>query len=439
MVEDRDLVHLNRLKFFNDAVFAIVSTILILPIRKLIVTSDIDLKAELEGGWIRLIAYFFAFLVICAVWESHVHRFMILSHIDDVLIWLNLASLMFTSFLPLACSLEGKYPEKFFPVLLICSDMAIIEVLEVFMILYSFRHVDLLTDELQELPERKVKERRDYMLAKKILNTLLYVIAAFVSNVNTISAWVLISIVIVTPCIHRFIGIVLRKCNAIRMPRPEFDLMFGNYIDTERVECFSDGVFSIVATLLVLDITTENFPKEEDIEKDGLGTTVRNLWPSFLVYITTFIIIAFLFFVHRSLFHCIKKMNQVMLFANNISLAFIGYFPFDFFVAVFNKYVERPKKPNADTKLAVQIGSVAIFAASLAQAVVFIVALWKGSSHLEPRANPSISRNSHCYLALKLTIIPVVSLFIYFTTFTHYTVICIAFHTAVFITLLLFL
>ena len=42
-----------------------------------------------------------------------------------------------------------------------------------------------------------------------------------------------------------------------------------------------------------------------------------------------------------------------------------------------------------------------IFAASLAQAVVFIVALWKGSSHLEPRANPSISRNSHCYLALK--------------------------------------
>ena len=264
-------------------------------------------------------------------------------------------------------------------------------------------------------------------------------IAAFVSNVNAISAWVLISIVIVTPCIPRFIGIVLRKSNAIRIPGPEFDLMFGNYINTERVECFSDGVFSIVATLLVLDITTENFPKEADIEKDGLGTTVRNLWPSFLLYITTFIVIAFLFFVHHSLFHCIKKMNQVMLFANNISLAFIGYFPFDFFVAVFNKYVERPKKPNADTKLAVQIGSVAIFAASLAQAVVFIVALWKGSSHLEPRANPSISRNSHCYLALKLTIIPVVSLFIYFTTFTDYTVIYIAFHTAVFITSLLFL
>ena len=85
-----------------------------------------------------------------------------------------------------------------------------------------------------------------------------------------------------------------------------------------------------------------------------------------------------------------------MLVANNISLAFIGYFPF--FVAVFNKYVERPKKLNADTKLAVQIGSVAIFAASLAQAVVFIVALWKGSSHLEPRKPNALKDNMTCKL-----------------------------------------
>lgn len=70
---------------------------------------------------------------------------------------------------------------------------------------------------------------------------------------------------------------------------------------------------------------------------------------------------------------------------------------------------------------------------------IYIVALWKGSSHLEPIANPSISRSNHCYLALKLTIIPLVSLFIYFTTFAHYTVIYIAFHTVVFITPLLFL
>ena len=437
MVGERDLVHLNRLKCFNDAVFAIVATILILPIRRLLVTANTDLKAELEDGWIRLVVYFFAFLVICAVWESHVHRFMILSHIDDILIWLNLASLLFTSFLPFACALEGKYPNRFFPILMICTNMATLEVLEVIMILYSFRQVHLLTEDLQELTEGQIKERRDYMLAKKILNSLLYVLAAFMSNVNATSAWVLISIVIVTPCIHRFIGHIFRKCKAIRMPGADFDLLFGNYIDTERVECFSDGVFSIVATLLVLDITTESFPREADVEKDGLGATVRDLWPSFLAYMATFIEIAFLWFVHHSLFHCIRRMNQIMLVANNISLAFVGYFPFS--VAVFNKYVDHPKNLTSDTRLAVQFASVAIFSASLAQTVVFIVALWKGSSHLGPRVNPSISRSSHLYLALKLIIIPLTSLFIYFTTFARFLTIYISFLTAAFMTPFLFL
>lgn len=257
MAEERDLVHLNRLKYFNDAVFAIVSTILILPIRRLEQNSDTDLETELKDRWAHLVVYFIAFLVICSVWESHVHRFKILAHVDDVLIWLNLTSLMFTSFLPFVCALEGKYPKKYLPIVLICGDMLILEILEVVLILYSFSQGDLLKDELQELSEEHLKERRDYMLAKKLINSLLYVLAASLSTTNAVASWVLISIVIITPCIHRFIGVMFRKCKAIRMARADFDLMFGNYIDTERVECFSDGVFSIVATLLVLDITTD--------------------------------------------------------------------------------------------------------------------------------------------------------------------------------------
>ena len=436
--EEKDLVHLNRLKCFNDAVFAIVATILILPIRRLEVDSNIDLKTELEDRWIQLVVYFIAFLVICSVWESHVHRFKILSHIDDVLIWFNLSSLMFTTFLPFACALEGQYPKKYLPIVLICGDMLILEVLEVIMIVYSFRQEDLLKEELQELPEEQLKERRDYMLVRKLLNPLLYVLAASLSYVNILLGWVLISIVIISPCINRFISVLFRKCKAIRLPGADFDLMFGNYIDTERMECFSDGVFSIVATLLVLDITTENFPNKDDVKKDGIDKTVLSMWPKFLVYIGTFIVIAFLWFVHHSLFHCIRKINQLMLVANNISLAFIGYFPF--IVAMFNRFLVDPNNSNADTKLAVQCGSVAIFSASFAQAVVFVVALWKGPSYLEPRANPSVSRTSHCYLALKIAIIPLISLLAYYTTFANsYTATYIVFHVTVLITPFLFM
>ena len=438
MADQRDLVHLNRLKCFNDAVFAIVSTILILPIRRLEENSNPDLKTELDDRCPQLAVYFIAFLVICSVWESHVHRFKILAHVDDVLVWLNLTSLMFTSFLPFVCALEGKYPKKYLPLVLICGDMFMVEILEVAMILYSFRQEYLLIDELQELPKEQQKERRDYILAKKLLNPLLYVLAASVSTVNTTSAWVLISIVIITPCIHRFIGFLFRKCKAIRVAGADFDLMFGNYIDTERVECFSDGVFSIVATLLVLDITTENFPKDSDVTRYGIDKTVLNMWPKFLVYVVNFILIALLWFIHHSLFHCIKTMNQLMLVANNISLAFIGSFPF--IVAILNRYADDPKKTSDSIKLAVQFGSVAIAMASLSQAVVFVVALWKGPTHLDLKVNPSISKSSHCYLALKVTILPLISLVVYYTTlYNSYWTIYITFHVAVFVTPFLFL
>lgn len=437
MAEERELVHLNRLKCFNDAVFAIVSTILILPIRRLEQSSDSNLETQLEDRLVQLVVYFVAFLVICSVWESHVHRFKILAHVDDVLVWLNLTSLMFTSFLPFACALEGKYPKKYLPIVLICGDMLILELLEVGLIFYSFRQHDLLKEELRELPEEQLKERRDYMLTKKLINPVLYVLAASVSNTNAIASWVLISIVIITPCIRRFIGVLFRKCKAIRMAGTDFDLVFGNYIDTQRVECFSDGVFSIVATLLVLDMTTENFPNEEDVARNGIDKTVLDMWPKFLVYIATFIIVAFLWFTHHSLFHCIRKMNQIMLVANNISLAFIGFFPL--IVATFNRFVSHPYHLSADTRLAVRCGSVVIFTASIAQAVVFVAALWKGPTYLEPKANPLVSKASHCYLALKLTIIPLISLLVYYVTFANYSAMYIAFNAAVCVTPFLFL
>lgn len=438
MAEQRDLVHLNRLKCFNDAIFAIVSTILILPIRRLEEDSNNNLETQLDQRWVQLVVYFIAFLVICSVWESHVHRFKILAHVDDVLVWLNLTSLMFTSFLPFACALEGKYPRKYLPLVLICGDMFIVELLEVAMIFYSFHHDYLLIEELQELPKEQQKERRDYMLTKKLLNPLLYILAAFLSTINSITSWVVISIVIITPCIHRLLGFLFRKCRVIRVAGADFNVMFGDYIDTERVECFSDGVFSIVATLLVLDITTENFPKESDVTRDGIDKTVLNMWPKFLVYAANFIMIALLWFIHHSLFHCIKKMNQLMLVCNNISLAFIGFFPF--IVAVLNKFADEPKKPDDSTKLTVQCGSVVIFMASISQAVVFVAALCKGPTHLEPKVNPAVSKTSHYYLTMKLAVLPVISLAVFYITLgASNEVIYIAFHVAEFVTPFLFL
>ena len=88
MTEELDLLHLKRLQCFNDAVFAIVATILVLPIRKLEenATESSSLADQLSDKWPQLLIYLVGFLVICAVWESHVVRFRILSRLDDVLV-----------------------------------------------------------------------------------------------------------------------------------------------------------------------------------------------------------------------------------------------------------------------------------------------------------------------------------------------------------------
>ena len=66
-----DIFHLKRLQCCNDAVFAIVATILVLPVRKLEERDkSSSLEDQLNDKWPQLLIYLVGFLVICAVWES---------------------------------------------------------------------------------------------------------------------------------------------------------------------------------------------------------------------------------------------------------------------------------------------------------------------------------------------------------------------------------
>jgi hypothetical protein len=53
--------------------------------------------------------------------------------------------------------------------------------------------------------------------------------------------------------------------------------------DTGRVEAFSDGVFAIAITLLVLEISVDPG------DFDHLGSALLDLWPSYLAYVTSFL------------------------------------------------------------------------------------------------------------------------------------------------------
>ena len=410
MTEEVDLFHLKRLQCFNDAVFAIVATILVLPIRKLEERAEdgVSLADQLNDKWPQLLIYLVGFLVICAVWESHVLRFRILSRVDDVLVWFNLGSLLFTSFLPFTCALEGMFTKKYLPMMLICGNLLMLEILEVIMIVYAFHHPRLLDPEFENLSQQEIKKRMKLMLVKKAVNPILYILAGVLSLAKIQLALVVVAIVVISPCVNRLVGVIYRKLTRVQLTGSEFDRMFGNFIDKERVEFFSDGLFAIVSTLLILDITAEDFPTKAEVDRDGIQNTLLHMESEIFTYGATFVVVALLWFTHHSLFHYIEQLNQVMLVCNNISLAFVGLSPL--INVTLNRYAGHGKP---DSRLAVQVGAIIVFMASITQGIVFTIALCKGPNYLESRADPRVASRTHSYLALKLAIIPLMTFLVY--------------------------
>ena len=58
--------------------------------------------------------------------------------------------------------------------------------------------------------------------------------------------------------------------------------------ETARIEAFSDGVFSIAITLLVLDI---HVPSIEQADATGLLSQLLHLWPNLLAFVASFFFI----------------------------------------------------------------------------------------------------------------------------------------------------
>jgi len=93
--------------------------------------------------------------------------------------------------------------------------------------------------------------------------------------------------------------------------------------ETNRVEAFSDGVFAIAITLLILEIRVP-----EHGEAEGLAPALVHLWPSFLAFATSFFEIGVMWINHHRLFTMIGKTDQRLLIWNMLLLLGITFVPF---------------------------------------------------------------------------------------------------------------
>jgi uncharacterized membrane protein len=90
-----------------------------------------------------------------------------------------------------------------------------------------------------------------------------------------------------------------------------------------RLEAFSDGVFAIAITLLVLELSV---PKGHP--EGGLWAALGREWPSFFAYLVSFLVIGIMWVNHHAVFDKVRAVDRVVLFANLGLLLFVSVIPF---------------------------------------------------------------------------------------------------------------
>jgi uncharacterized membrane protein len=111
--------------------------------------------------------------------------------------------------------------------------------------------------------------------------------------------------------------------------------LFGRGESTERLVFFSDAVFAIAMTLLVLDIRLPDLPADADV-LPALGA----LWPKFFAYALSFVIIAINWTSHHRKFRVIVKYDDRLIWINMLLLLLIAFVPFP--TSVLSYFTPQP-------------------------------------------------------------------------------------------------
>jgi uncharacterized membrane protein len=134
--------------------------------------------------------------------------------------------------------------------------------------------------------------------------------------------------------------------------------------ETGRVEAFSDGVFAIAITLLVLDLKIPHGAGQED-----LAGTLLIQWPTFVAFLNSFATILIIWINHHNLFNNIRRTNNLFMMLNGLLLLCVTFLPFSTSIAA-----EYYRHPGETTGAALYGGTFFVMA------IAFNL-LWRYASH----------------------------------------------------------
>ena len=132
--------------------------------------------------------------------------------------------------------------------------------------------------------------------------------------------------------------------------------IFGRGESTERLVFFSDAVFAIAMTLLVLDIRLPELPDDTN-----LLVPLGQLWPQIFAYALSFLLIALNWVTHHRKFRVIVRYDTVLIWINMVLLLLIAFLPFP--TSVLAAYSPQPT-------------NVILYAATVASVSIVGAVMW---------------------------------------------------------------
>lgn len=130
--------------------------------------------------------------------------------------------------------------------------------------------------------------------------------------------------------------------------------------ETGRVEAFSDGVFAIAITLLVLDLKVPNASAST-----RLSESLAKQWPTYLAFLISFFFIGVMWINHHRLFTHIRRTDHTLLVFNGLLLMGVTVVPFT--TALLAAYLGHP---DGDVAAMVYSGAYIVIA-------IFFNLLWR--------------------------------------------------------------
>jgi len=109
--------------------------------------------------------------------------------------------------------------------------------------------------------------------------------------------------------------------------------------ETGRLEAFSDGVFAIAITLLVLELKVPSIPPG-GATSAGLGKALLQLWPSYFALVTSFFTVLIMWMHHHAILRNLHRTDSWLHFTNGCLLLMITFVPYP--TSILAAYLQTP-------------------------------------------------------------------------------------------------